>query len=510
MTDSLLSSMAELSDDERAEMLAELSDEQVVALRHDWRFWARRQQIAPEGDWLVWLVLAGRGFGKTRIGAEFIRDFCTHHPRSRAALVAATFADGRDAMVEGESGLLAITAPAEMRGGKPDVAWNRSLGEFFFANGSRARIYSSEKPNQLRGPQSHVAWCDEAAKFNDASLGTQEETTWSNLMMGLRLGTHPRCVVTTTPKPNRLIKQLVGKPTTVVTRGSTFDNLENLAPTFRAEILSQYEGTRLARQELYAEILEDVPGALWTLKQLDELRVEEAPDLARVVVAIDPAVSSEESSDETGIVAVGVEGGGRFHAYVLRDVSGRYSPDGWARKAIDLYHELQADSIVAEANQGGDMVRFTLKTVDPNVPVKLVHATRGKRVRAEPIAALYEQGRVHHVGALEVLEDQMVNWVPDMPGDSPDRVDALVWGLTRVGLSGIGQSVEDIRRMGAIWRGEVIANEPAVDATFDIRPEDFVDATGQRGPEGETEEQRARRAEIAEMNARALTRARGL
>ena len=448
MTDSLLTSLALMPEADRAAVLATLSDEQVVALRHDWLFWARPQQVAPDGEWLVWLVLAGRGYGKTRIGAEFIRSFCTTHPHSRAALVAATFADGRDAMVEGESGLLAVTAPAEMRGGKPDVAWNRSLGEFFFANGSRARIYSSEKPNQLRGPQSHVAWCDEAAKFGDAALGTQEETTWSNLMMGLRLGVHPRCVVTTTPKPNRLIKQLVGKPTTVLTRGSTFDNLENLAPTFRAEILSQYEGTRLARQELYAEILEDVPGALWTLKQLDELRVTSAPDLMRVVVAIDPAVSTNEDSDETGIVACGIDGRGRPHGFVLVDVSGRYSPDAWARRAIALYHELQADCIVAEANQGGDMVRFTLQTADDTVPVKLVHATRGKRVRAEPIAAMYEQGRVHHSGALDVLEDQMVNWVPDMPGDSPDRVDALVWALSDLMLGNRQWSIEEIEAWG--------------------------------------------------------------
>ena len=222
-----------------------------------------------------------------------------------------------------------------------------------------------------------MAWCDEAAKFADASLGTQEETTWSNLMMGLRLGAHPRCVVTTTPKPNRLIKQLVSKPTTVVTRGSSFDNLENLAPTFRAEILSQYEGTRLARQELYAEILEDTPGALWSLRQLDELRLAAAPELARVVVAIDPAVSSNEDADETGILASAATGAAaRLRAGRLL---GARPPDGWARRAIALYGELAADCIVAEANQGGEMVRFTLHTIDESVPVKLVHASRGKR-----------------------------------------------------------------------------------------------------------------------------------
>jgi phage terminase large subunit-like protein len=380
------------------------------------------------------MILAGRGSGKTRTGAEFIREFATTHPHSRAALVAATFADGRDAMVEGESGLLAITPPEDFRGGDPERAWNRSLGEVYFANGSVAKVYSAEKPGQLRGPQHHVAWCDEAAKFKDAHLGTQEDTTWSNLMMGLRLGSNPRCVVTTTPKPHRLIKQLVAKPTTHVTRGTTFDNLANLAPTFRAQVLDAYEGTRLARQELYAEILDDVPGALWSLRQLDDLRVQKEPQLKRIVVAIDPAVSTNEDSDETGIIAAGVDEREKAHGYVLADRSGRYSPDDWARAAIDLYHKLSADCIVAEANQGGDMVRFTLRTVDHTVPIKLVHATRGKRVRAEPIAALDEQGRVHHVGALSALEDQMVNWVPDQPGDSPDRVDARVWALTELML----------------------------------------------------------------------------
>ncbi|MGO8683979.1 MAG: DNA-packaging protein [Thermoleophilia bacterium] len=449
MSESPLVRLSNLPATERAAILASLSDEDANLLYYDWQFWARPQQLAPPGEWLVWLVLAGRGYGKTRVGAEFIRAFCTTHPRSRAALVAATFADGRDAMVEGDSGLLSVTAPAEMRGGKADAAWNRSLGELYFANGSRARIYSSEKPGQLRGPQHGVAWCDEAAKFADASSGTTEDTTWSNLMMGLRLGSHPRCVVTTTPRPNRLIKQIIDKPMTVTTRGTTFDNLENLAPTFRAEILSQYEGTRLARQELYAEILEDVPGALWTLKQIEDLTVDAAPELARIVVAIDPAVSSKENSDETGIVAAGVDSRSWPHGYVLADVSGRYSPDGWARRAIALYHSLRADCIVAESNQGGDMVRSTLQTADDTVPVKLVVATHGKRVRAEPIAAMYEQGRVHHVGSLDVLDDQMAGWVPDMPGNSPDRLDAMVWALTELMLTGSRQwTIEEIEAYG--------------------------------------------------------------
>ena len=388
--------------------------------------------MPPDGEWLIWLILAGRGWGKSKTGAEFIRAFCCAHPESRAALVAATFADGRDAMVEGESGLLNITPPHLLRDGDPERAWNRSLGELYFANGARARVYSSEKPGQLRGPQHHVAWVDEAAKFRDAHLGTQEDTTWANLMMGLRLGAHPRVVVTTTPKPHRLIKQLLAKPFTQVTRGSTYENLVNLAPTFRAQILDQYEGTRLARQELHAEILDDVPGALWTLRAIDELRIAaaDAPAMARVVVAVDPAGTSGDDADETGIVAAAVGDDG--HGYVLADRSGRYSPDGWARAAVELYHELDADRIVAETNYGGEMVRFTLRTVDPDVPYRAVSATRGKRLRAEPIAALYEQGRVHHVGGFPALEDQMCNWTPDGGERSPDRMDALVWALTEL------------------------------------------------------------------------------
>ena len=434
MNDSTAESLASLPPTERARLLASLSDAEALSLYYDWRFWARPDQLPPDGDWLVWLILAGRGWGKTRVGGEFIRDFCTTHPGSRAALVAATFADGRDAMVEGESGLLEITPPYMLKGGTREAAFNRSIGELYFANGSRARIYSSEKPGQLRGPQHHIAWADEAAKFKDAHLGTQEDTTWSNLMMGLRLGEHPRVVVTTTPKPHRLIKQLVGKGFTHLTRGATFDNLANLAPTFRAQILDQYEGTRLARQELYAEILEDVPGALWTLARIDALRrkEEDVPDLRRVVVAIDPAVTSEEDSDETGIVCCGL--GENGHGYVLDDVSGRYTPAGWARRAVNLLHEREADRIVAEVNNGGDLVQFTLRTVDPNIPYRKVHASRGKRVRAEPIASLYEQGRVHHVGVFDAMEDQMCNWTPENTGDSPDRMDALVWALSELML----------------------------------------------------------------------------
>lgn len=432
---SLAESLASLSASKRTQILGRLTDAEVFALRYDWRFWGRRNQFAPPGDWLVWLVLAGRGWGKTRVGAEWAKEHMLTQPGCRVALVAGTFADARDTMVEGESGLLAIIPDYLLRGGNQATAWNRSMGELYLANGSTAKVYTAEKATQLRGPQSHFAWCDEAAKWKDAHLGVAEDSTWSNLMMGLRVGAHPQCVVTTTPKPNRLIKAILARDTTVVTRGTTYENLVNLAPPFREQIVSMYEGTRLGRQELMAELLEDVPGALWTLAQLDKLRVSSAPELRRIVVAIDPAGSTNEDSDETGIVACGIDAQDPPHGYVLADRSGKYSPDGWARAAAKLYHELDADHIVAETNYGGDMVKFTLRTVDPQIPVIVKTATRGKRVRAEPIAALDEQGRIHHVGRLDALEDQMANWLPDEPNEkSPDRMDARVWGFSELML----------------------------------------------------------------------------
>ena len=279
----------------------------------------------------------------------------------------------------------------------------------------------------------------------------------------------------------------------------------------------EIEGIRLTlplhafEQEVLARFIDEVTGALFRMADIESARVAQAPELSAVVVGVDPAGSTSRESDETGIVAVGVDRQHPPHAYVLADVSGTYSPDGWARRAIDLYHDYRADKIVAEKNYGGDMVKHTLKTVDASVPVKVITASRGKAIRAEPVAAACEQGRLHFVGRHDELELQMTTWSPMEDSYSPDRLDALVHACAQTLLSQAAQwNVADIARMGAIWRGEVIANEPAVDATFDIRPEDFVDATGQRGPEGETEEQRARRAEIAEMNARALTRARGL
>lgn len=355
--------------------------------------------------------MAGRGFGKTRTGAEWVRHQVDTGKR-RIALVAPIASDARDVMVEGESGLLSVFPPHE----RP--LYEPSKRRVTFANGAIATTYSADEPDRLRGPQHDAAWCDEIGAWHYPE-------TWDMLMFGLRLGDDPRCVATTTPKPTKIVRDLVSQPNTVITRGSTYENKANLAPAFIDQIVRRYEGTRLGRQELAGELLIDVPGALWTLAMFDERRP--APDLARVVVAIDPAASANEDSDETGIVVCGQ--GVDKDWYVLADRSCRLSPDGWARRAVAAFDEFKADRIVAEVNNGGDMVESTVKTVRRDIPFTKVHASRGKVVRAEPIAALYEQGRVWHTAAFDDLETQLVEWTPDS-GDSPDRLDALVWCLT--------------------------------------------------------------------------------
>jgi phage terminase large subunit-like protein len=402
----------------RRKILKDLTEDQLRELDYDWKFWARPNQLPPATDWSFWLLLAGRGFGKSRSGAEWIRSQKNHV--DRMALVAPTAADARDVMVEGESGILAISPP-----------WDRPLYEpskrrLTWGNGSMATLYSADEPERLRGPQHEVGWCDEIASW-------RYPEAWTNLMFGMRLGAKPRVVVTTTPRPVKLVRDLIADRTCAVTRGSTYENRANLAPAFFEQIVRKYEGTRLGRQELQAELLEDVPGALWTRALIEANRVSRATDdFTRVVVAIDPAASSNEDSDETGIVVVGMDE--RAHGYVLADLSGRYSPVEWARVAISLFQTHRADRIVAEVNNGGEMVEATIRMVDANVAFTAVHASRGKVVRAEPVAALYEQGRMHHLGAFPQLEDQMVQFATDYDrgaaGFSPDRVDALVWAVT--------------------------------------------------------------------------------
>lgn len=390
----------------------------------DWITAARPEQLTPEGDWHTWLYLAGRGSGKTRSAAEDIGWYGLKRPKSLIAIVAEDFSDGRDVCVEGESGLLACL---------PDDAvklWNRSMGELFLTNRTKYKIFSGDKPDSTRGYQHHRMWWDELAKFRYA------KEAWTQGQLGLRLGDDPRNVVTTTPKPRTLIRDLLDRAitdgTVHVTRGSTFDNADNLAQTFLDEVRRRYEGTRVGRQELYGEYLDDVPGALWTRAMVEDARTTAAPDMERVVVAIDPAVTSGEDSDETGIIVAGKGVDGR--AYVLADRTCRLSPDGWARRAVSGYGEFAADRIVAEVNNGGDLVERVIRTVAPSIAYKKVHASRGKRVRAEPVAALYEQGRVSHVAGFPELEDQMCAFVPEGMDGSPDRVDALVWALTELML----------------------------------------------------------------------------
>lgn len=425
---SLAQILAEMSEDERKEALSNISSATLATLKYDWDFWARPNQIEPEGDWTTWLILAGRGFGKTRTGAEWVRkNVCGDTPLSpgrcrHIALVAETAPDARDVMVLGPAGLLACH-PKEFR---PHYYPSKRLVEW--PNGAQAILFNAVEPDQLRGPQFDLAWCDELAKWRYA------RETFDQLQFGLRLGEHPRQIITTTPRPIPVVRRLIADPDTVVTRGRTFDNAANLAAPFLKQIEDRYGGTRLGRQELDGEVLDDIPGALWNREIIDTSRVSEAPDLSRVIVAVDPAATSGEDADETGIVGVGVAANadGSTQGYILADRSIRGTPEEWARKAVSLYRELQADRIVAEKNNGGEMVEACIRAVDRTVPITLVSASRGKVVRAEPVSALYEQGRIHHVGRFDRLEDQMCLFSQDMPRTegSPDRVDALVWGLT--------------------------------------------------------------------------------
>ena len=422
MSLSKASIVAAWPDDERASWLASLSPEIASALRWSWPFWGRPEQFAPGGRWRTWLLLAGRGFGKNRAGSEWVHEQAKDMPGSRGALVARTAADVRDVIVQGDSGLLNC--------GDPDFRpqYEPSKRRLTWPNGTTATCFSADEPDQLRGPQTHWGLCDEVASWSYPDA-------WDQFQLGLRLGDNPRAVVTTTPRPTKLLRELMASPDTVITRGTTFDNAENIDIS---AIVARFDGTTLGRQELYAEMLTDAPGAMWHRETVDAARLRESPELRRIVIGIDPAVTSGPDSDETGIIAAGLASakvkvpGGRpqQHAYVLADRSGRFSPDTWARRAVQLYHDLKADMIVAEVNNGGDMVVHTIKTVDPSVPVRKIHSTRGKQTRAEPIAAQYEQGRVHHVGSFPELEDQMFTWQPGIDRKSPDRIDALVFALT--------------------------------------------------------------------------------
>jgi phage terminase large subunit-like protein len=424
--------LRDLPDEEVAKLLKELGPKKAAELQHDWGFWARPEQLEPDGDWNIWVALAGRGWGKTRAGAEWVR----HRIRSGDKIVhcvAPTKGDVRRVMVEGDSGLLNVCWEGDKtyRGkhiGFP--VWSPTNNSLTWENGAKAVFFSAEDPERLRGPQAYSAWCDELCAWRNA------QDTWDMMMFGLRLGRHPKVFVTTTPKTTKLIRNILNDDKTTVSKGSTYDNAANLADTFLDAVRKTYEGTRLGRQELYAEILDEASGALWnrTLLAKCEVEKDEVPQLSRIVVAIDPAVTSNAESDMTGVIVAGIDINGT--AYVLEDHTGRYTPQQWASKAVELYRDHMADRIVAERNQGGDMVRHTLHTEDETVPVKLVHASRGKMARAEPVSALYEQGKVKHVRGLNDLEDQMVQWEPLGSIGSPDRLDALVWAITDLSLNG--------------------------------------------------------------------------
>ena len=386
--------------------------EQLVEVaKYRWSLHARPSQLIPGGDWTTWLIKAGRGWGKTRVAAETIRTWKETNPIIH--FIGATSADVRDVMVEGISGILNVSPPWD----KPK--YESSKRRVVWKNGAYALLFSSEEPDRLRGPQCYAAWCDEFASWKYA------QDTWDNMSMGLRLGNHPRVIATTTPRPIKVIKDLMKDPSTYITSGSTYENLSNLAPAFMNTIIKKYEGTRLGRQELMAEVLEDVEGALWNIGLIDQWRVKEAPPLVRLGVAIDPAVTSNKESDETGIIVGGKSVDGNI--YILSDKSGIYTPQGWASIAIGEYDKWKANWIIGEANNGGDLIETVLRNIDRSITYQKVTASRGKFTRAEPVVALYEQGRVHHVGSLPKLEDQMINWSPVTGERSPDRIDAMVW-----------------------------------------------------------------------------------
>lgn len=416
---SVAEQLAALPDDQCREALSLLTDAEAEALLHEWRgFLARPDQIEPTGDWEIWLALAGRGWGKTETGAQWVRERVEAGARS-IALVAETQKDLEEVMV---ARLLAIYPPGEA----PKVRFKPV--RITWPNGAVALGYNGTEPNQLRGPEFDTAWIDELAKYRYA------RETWDMLQFAMR-GTalEPRQIITTTPRPIELIKAIVaGKEGRVhVTRGKTADNRANLASSFLERIEARYAGTRLGRQELEAEILGDLPGALWSMASIDAYRIPQAPQMGRIVVAVDPAVTATEESDEHGIIVAGLHEG---RGLVLEDASMQGTPNEWARRAVSLYRSWGADGIVVEVNQGGDMVAHTLRTVDPSVNIIEVRASRGKHVRAEPIAALYEQGKIAHVGSFPELENQMTQMTQHgFEGQgSPDRLDALVWAFTEL------------------------------------------------------------------------------
>lgn len=405
-----------LSKEQKTKFIKSLAPEELTMIYYNWReIWARPSQIEPEGDWTYWLILAGRGWGKTKTASEWIRERVYSGEAKHLAFVAPRSADIRDVMIEGASGLLDVFPPNQ----RP--IYEPSKRRVTFHTGAVAITYSGDEPDQLRGPNVDTVWIDELA-----SARLQKEIM-DMIAFCLRIGSNPRCIITTTPRPTPTIKGLAKQANVHITRGTTFENRENLSPVFFDSIIGKYERSRIGRQELYGEILEDNPKALWNSAEIDSHRVDKHPILRRIVIGVDPAVTANKKSDETGIIAVGK--GTDDHYYVLEDKSCRESPARWGKIVCNLYGKLEADKVIGEVNQGGDMVGHVINTIDPLVNFKSVRATRGKKVRAEPVAALFEQGKVHMVGVFPDLETQMVEWNPEEDGDSPDRIDSMVYAI---------------------------------------------------------------------------------
>lgn len=411
-----------------------------MAVDSEWLTRARDAQLPPSGDWRTWLILGGRGSGKTRAGAEWVSGMAlglapfSSQSCGHIALVGETFSDAREVMVDGPSGILSVSRRSRPR-------YEATRRRLLWDNGAVASLYTSEDPDGLRGPQFDAAWCDELAKWKNP------QATWDMLQFGLRLGSFPRQVVTTTPRAVPLLKSLMTDNSVRMTHMRTSENAAHLADGFIETINQRYAGTRLGRQELDGELIQERAGALWSRERIEQCFEQAAPELIRILVAIDPPASSGKSSDACGIVVAGLDENG--FAHVLADESmSMAKPHQWARRAIALYHEYEADAVLAEVNQGGEMVAAVLSAEDATVPVLMRHASRGKWLRAEPVAALYEQGRVRHAGRFSALEDEMCDFAPEglSSGRSPDRLDAMVWALTELMLG--ADRKPRIRRFG--------------------------------------------------------------
>lgn len=411
---------------------------EYISFCGEWIEQARPEQIAPAGDWRIWAAIAGRGFGKTRMGVQWSLSKGLAIPNQRIAVIAPTQNDCRTVCFEGESGLNEKLSPFFKRHSK----YSKQDLELRFSNGALFAGKSAEKPDRLRGPQWHYAWCDEVASWGAVTTdgkpaeGARLKDTWSNLDFGLRLGKRPQAMMTTTPRPIKFVRDLLKNKRCVISRGSTFDNAANLAASAIESFADVYEGTRIGQQELYGDILAENDNALWRYSQFEAegFRVFEPPQLARIVVAIDPAVTSVDNSDETGIIVAGITED--RHVYVLHDASGKYRPLEWAREALALYQRFDADAIVGETNQGGDLIEANLEAEAQGRYFRFigVHAKRGKYLRAEPVAAYYEKKRVHHCGLFEKLESQMCEFTGSASGESPDRLDAAVYAATELML----------------------------------------------------------------------------